>query len=141
MNKHRIMAVFTGGNRYPDIKGAVTFTPHLRGSMVSISVSGLPDGFHGFHLHSMGKCEKQDDFSSAGGHYNPSQAQHPNHAGDFPNLLSSGGIAQMEFYTDRFTPQEAAGKAVIIHEKPDDFSSQPAGNSGERIACAVVEEY
>lgn len=141
MNRYRIMAVFTGSDQYPDIKGAVMFTPHLQGSMVSISVSGLPNGFHGFHLHSIGKCDKQDDFSSAGEHYNPMQAQHPNHAGDFPPLLSNNGIAQMEFYTNRFTPQEAVGKAVIIHEKPDDFTSQPAGNSGIRIACAVVEKH
>lgn len=141
MYRNKIMGVFTGSNQYPGITGTVVFTPYLQGSRVSVHVSGLPNGFHGFHLHSVGKCDKNDGFKSAGGHYNPNKAEHPNHAGDFPPLLSSNGTAQMEFYTDRIKPWEAVGKSVIIHQNPDDFSSDPSGRSGERIACAAVANY
>ena len=83
-------------------------------------------------------CNRDDNFASAGTHYNPTNVSHPNHSGDFPPLLSCNGIAKMEFYTNRFTPQEAIGKTVIIHSNPDDFKTNPSGNSGERIACGIV---
>lgn len=138
--KDKIVAVLSGCENSL-IRGTVMFMPHLQGTWVTVEATGLPDGFHGFHLHSNVVCDKENCFDSAGGHYNPTNQQHPFHAGDFPPILSNNKIAQMSFYTDRFTPEEAVGKAVIIHENPDDFSSDPSGRSGSRIACGVVTKY
>ncbi len=120
------------------IAGSVSFRPYLSGAWVSAKISGLPDGFHGFHLHAGGVCDAHTGFASAMAHYNPTDSKHPQHAGDFPALLSSGGLAEMAFYTGRLTPDEAVGKAVIVHAAPDDFRTDPSGNSGDRIACGVV---
>lgn len=140
MIRSNITAIIKGSEKYPKIIGTVTFRPHMNGSWISANISGLPgNSFLGFHLHEEGVCDKQNDFQSAGGHYNPTDKKHPNHAGDFPVLLSNNGIAQLEFYTDRFTPQDAIGKSVVVHDDADDFRTDPAGRSGDRIACGVVK--
>ena len=72
-------------------------------------------------------------------HYNPQNTEHPNHAGDMPPLLGNQGYAYSVFYDKRFTIQEIIGRAVIIHEKPDDFTTQPSGNSGAKIGCGVIQ--
>ncbi len=64
---------------------------------------------------------------------------HGNHAGDFPVLFSNDGYAEMTFFTNRFKPWEVIGKSVIIHQNPDDYRSQPSGNSGKRLACGVIQ--
>ena len=74
-------------------------------------------------------------------HYNPNQCAHPYHAGDLPPLFGSNGYAFEAFLTDRFTVSEVIGRTVIIHSKPDDFSTQPSGNSGEKIACGEIRKY
>ncbi|OQB14029.1 MAG: Superoxide dismutase-like protein YojM precursor [Firmicutes bacterium ADurb.Bin193] len=142
MIRNRIIAFISGGKSYPDLKGTVTFRPMMNGTLVSASISGLPgsNGFHGFHLHEGGECDFEHNFESAKGHYNPENKKHPYHAGDFPPLLSAGGSAFSEFYTDRITPNDAVGKTVIIHSAPDDFRTDPSGNSGNRIACGVVRK-
>ncbi len=122
------------------IIGSVSFKKYLDGTWVTAKISGLPDGFFGFHLHEGSVCDESVGYASAGGHYNPQNTSHPYHAGDFPVLLSSNGLANMEFYTARITPEEAVGKTVIIHSNPDDFRTDPAGNSGERIACGIVRK-
>lgn len=139
MVRSSTLAIMKGSRKYPNIIGTVSFRPHMNGSWVSANIAGLPNGFLGFHLHEKGDCSKEDDFESAGKHYNPTDAEHPNHAGDFPVLLSNDGIAQSEFYTDRITPQEAVEKTVIVHSSPDDFRTDPAGRAGDRIACGVVK--
>lgn len=95
----------------------------------------------GFHIHQNGVCEvsnPDNPFESAGGHYNPTNQPHGNHAGDFPVLFSNNGYARMSFFTDKFTPEDVVRRSIIIHENPDDYRSQPAGESGERIACGVI---
>ena len=72
-------------------------------------------------------------------HYNPKDCPHPYHAGDMPPLFGNNGEAFMAFMTDRFTVEEIIGKTVIIHSNPDDFTTQPGGNSGEKIACGKIK--
>jgi Cu-Zn family superoxide dismutase len=77
-------------------------------------------------------------FLTAGEHYNPTNQPHGNHAGDFPVLFSNDGRAVMNFFTNKFTVGEIIGKSVVIHQNPDDYRTQPAGNSGKRLACGVI---
>ena len=71
-------------------------------------------------------------------HYNPGNKSHPQHAGDLPPLLSDAGEAWMSVYTSRFFPEDVIGKTVVIHDRPDDFHTQPSGDSGEKIACGKI---
>lgn len=143
-------AVLRGNDRFPEISGTVRFYPADKGTLVVAEVFRLPvmDGqnrmygpFHAFHLHEGGECGSgagENPFAESKGHFNPTGREHPFHAGDFPPLLSNGGYAYMSFYTGRFTPREAVGHAVIIHQNADDFHTQPSGNAGEKLACGVV---
>lgn len=145
----RAVAVMRGSPSYPAIRGTVRFLQLPGGVIVMAEIDGLPQtpaGFFGFHVH-MGNCNPgivppgpgQDPFPASGGHYNPGNMPHPRHAGDFPPLLAtSRGSARMNFVTDRFTLREIIGRAVIIHLQPDDLTTQPAGNSGPKIACGMV---
>ncbi|EDS76859.1 copper/zinc superoxide dismutase [Clostridium botulinum C str. Eklund] len=143
-----------GGPNNPNLKGIVYFYPVLGGTEVSVSIQGLPNykpatpttqpiGPFGFHIHSVGCCDIGDPnnpFTCASGHWNPDNQPHGNHAGDFPVLFSNHGICKMSFFTDRFNPKDIIGLSVIIHENPDDYRSQPSGNSGKRIACGLIEQ-
>lgn len=118
-------------------------------------VQGLPPGTHGIHLHAVGTCDETANppFSTAGGHFNPLNREHgldnPNgpHAGDLPNLVANNiGHGTLTVTTNRVTLGagatslfDADGSAVVIHEGPDDHMSNPAGNSGGRIACGVIQ--
>src|SRR5699024_910818 len=102
-----------------------------------------PIGPLGFHIHQYGLCQIQDPmdpYESAGGHWNPTDQPHGNHAGDFPVLFSNNGYARMSFFTDKFKPADIIGRSVIIHQNPEDYRTQPSGDSGSRIACGVIEE-
>lgn len=110
------------------------------GVLVTANISHLPESdtdIHGFHIHSGSGCE--DDFKNTSGHFNPENAPHPQHAGDMPPLFSSRGKAYSQFLTNRFKVCDIVGRTVIIHSSPDDFTSQPSGNSGEKIACGVIK--
>jgi superoxide dismutase, Cu-Zn family len=135
----------TAGNT---AKGTVTFTP--RGDKIAIAakISGLTPGQHGFHIHEKGDCSSPDGMS-AGGHFNPFGKPHANpavadhHAGDMPMLVAdAGGNATLDVVLDTMTIGSGAGdivgRAVIVHKDPDDFTTQPTGNSGARVACGVI---
>ena len=127
-------------------------TPH--GVLLKIEVRGLPAGEHAVHIHAVGKCEPPA-FTSAGGHFNPGGKKHGmeaaegQHAGDMPNLYMPGGG---ELAVDIANPMitlvkgqansvfDADGSAIVIHAGPDDYKTDPAGNSGDRIACGVITE-
>lgn len=137
-----------GSEEYPEIKGYAKFTPVRKGTLVTIAVNGLPrdnkkcaEHFFALHIHGGGSCtgNMTDPFANAGMHYNPDNCPHPAHAGDLPPLLSADGRAAMSFLTDGFTPSEIIGKTVIIHLRPDDFTTQPSGNSGAKIACGEIK--
>jgi superoxide dismutase, Cu-Zn family len=133
--------------------GTATFTPAQDAVRVILEVASLPPGRHGIHIHATGKCEPPD-FKSAGGHFNPHRKQHglqnPEgaHAGDLPNLVvGADGTAKATFTAKGATLGKgegsllgAEGTALVIHADPDDEKTDPAGSSGARIACGVIEK-
>lgn len=136
------VAILRGAAVYPDISGIVRIFETTEGVIVVANVKGLPaqadcGGVFGFHIHEGSSCGG-DEFAETLGHYNPTNCPHPYHAGDLPPLFSNGGAAWMAVWTDRFTLQEIIGRTVVIHLHPDDFVTQPSGNSGLKIACGVI---
>jgi Cu-Zn family superoxide dismutase len=128
--------------------GTVTFTRKGDGVLVHAVVSGLVPGSHGFHIHEKGDCSSGDGIS-AGGHFNPLGEPHAEpanphrHAGDMPMLVAdAAGRAMLDAELDVITvaggPADVVGRAVIVHKDPDDFKTQPTGNSGARVACGVI---
>lgn len=129
--------------------GSVTFTQNGDKVLVSGMVSGLkPNAEHGFHLHEKGDCSSGDGMS-AGGHFNPGAQPHGNHAGmthhagDLPSLKAdASGVARFSFESAGIAVGSGAaniiGRGLIVHRDPDDYTTQPTGNSGPRLACAVV---
>lgn len=130
-------------------QGTVTFSQHGDEVMVKAEVTGLPpNSVHGFHVHEKGDCSSPDAMS-AGGHFNPAGKPHgsistpDHHAGDMPNLTAdANGRAQAMFRLTGVTvapgPNSVVGRAVVVHTAPDDYKTQPTGNSGGRIACGVI---
>ena len=130
--------------------GAATLTVTPSGVLISLDLTAVPPGEHGFHVHTTGKCEPPD-FKSAGPHFNPDQTKHgfmtPEgpHAGDLPNLhVPADGKLQVEVLEPNVTWSgeapllDADGSALVIHAGADDYKTDPAGNSGNRIACGVI---
>lgn len=143
--RHIAMDAFArlrGGDAAPNLSGVVRFYGRRDGVLVEADISGLPPsetGFYGFHIHEGTGCGGEN-FSDTGGHFNPGNTLHPNHAGDLPPLLGNLGRAYMLVLTDRFRVPDILGKTVVIHGDPDDFHTQPAGNSGRKIACGVIRQ-
>ncbi len=136
-------ALISGNENYGDIYGKVYLIQRKDGVLVTADITGLPtDGVFGFHIHEGETCtgNMTDPFADTKGHYNPTGQLHPFHTGDMPPLFEAGdGRAYLSFITDRFNLADVVEKTVIIHSKPDDFTTQPSGNSGEKIACGVIK--
>ncbi|NLT64781.1 MAG: superoxide dismutase family protein [Clostridiales bacterium] len=141
------VAIVSGSDKYPDLHGLISFCQTDMGVIVTSEVWGLPDPeencvkpVFAMHIHSGTSCtgNAEDPFADAGQHYNPGGCEHPSHAGDLPPLFSNNGMAWSSVLTNRFTVQSVLGKTVIIHRQPDDFTTQPSGNSGAKIACGVI---
>lgn len=142
-------AVLRGGDGVEH--GTAKVAETAEGLHVWINVTGIPAGEHGAHIHMTGTCTAPD-FASAGGHWNPTAHQHglnnPQgmHMGDMPNLtVGSDGTGTLDYVIKGGTLVSGAnplldadGAAVVIHAKPDDLKSDPAGNAGGRIACGVL---
>ncbi|MDQ8184097.1 superoxide dismutase family protein [Pelagicoccus sp. SDUM812002] len=135
----------TEGNK---VSGTVTFIEDRDGVRVVADLIGLPSGMHGFHIHENGDCSAPDA-SSAGGHFNPTNAKHAGpdsrvrHVGDLGNIeATSAGQAQRDTVDSVLTfegPNSIIGKGVIVHAGKDDLTSQPSGAAGARLACGVIE--
>lgn len=141
-NNLKAIALIRGGNSAPEIMGMVKFYQKRSYVLVVADISGLPHsdaGFFGFHIHEGANCGGMD-FSNTKGHYNPNNTPHPMHAGDLPPLILCGTNAHLSFSTDRFNVSDIIGRTVVIHNMPDDFTSQPSGNSGEKIACGIIKK-
>ena len=136
------------GARY----GTLTLEPTAAGVRISGALTSVPPGTHGLHFHQVGRCDAPD-FATAGAHVNPGGAQHGlanqrgPHAGDLPNVAAN---AAGQMVVDIATPRvalssegpiavfDADGTALVLHADRDDQRTDPAGNSGERIACGVI---
>lgn len=132
-----------GSDKYPKLEGMVFFHRFREGTVVVADIVGLPateSNIFGFHIHEGSACieNETDSFADTGGHFNPYEKEHPMHAGDMPVLFANKGRAWSAFYTERFLPGEVATKTVVIHDMPDDFRTNPAGASGEKIACGKI---
>lgn len=133
------LALLHGNADYPNLNGVAKFyTGSGRGTYLQVEVWGLPDtdSFFGMHIHEYGDCSLP--FQKTGSHYNPGQMLHPFHAGDLPPLLGNHGYAYACCYTDRFQAADVIGRSLVIHANRDDLTTQPAGDSGEKIACGVI---
>lgn len=132
--------------------GTAVLTPATEGVQVVLSVNRLPAGTHGVHLHMTGQCDPPD-FTTAGGHFNPTGRQHgfenPNgaHAGDLPNMTvdangrgSLSGVARGVTLdgSGANSLRKPGGTALVVHASADDYRTDPSGNSGARIACGVI---
>ncbi len=146
----KAFAVIKGNEAGLGIRGLVKFYESSLGVLVSSEITGLPDGeglcgnpVFGFHIHEGESCtgNLDDPFFNTGAHYNPSSCPHPYHAGDMPPLFSANGNAVSVFLSNRFTINEIIGKTVVIHSHPDDFTTQPAGNAKDKIACGVIIKF
>ena len=130
-------------------RGTVRFMQHGNSVRVSGELTGLkPGAEHGFHVHEKGDCSSGDGMS-AGGHFNPAAKPHGQHAhgehhvGDLPSLKAdANGVARFSFESGSIAigsgMNDVVGKGLIVHRDPDDFKTQPTGNAGPRLACAVI---
>jgi len=141
------MAKLSGSSDFPDINGIVYLYQTKKGVILAARVTGLPNepgpcnsNVFGFHIHEGTACtgNAEDPFANTGMHYNPGNCDHPHHAGDLPPLFGNNGFALMSVLTNRFTVAEVIGRTVVLHRSPDDFTTQPAGKSGPKIACGII---
>ncbi len=129
------------------VEGTVTFTKVANGVRVEAHIHGLAAGNHGFHIHEFGDCSSPEGMST-GGHFNPEKADHAGpkthkrHIGDLGNIeADNSGHAKYDMVDDQLRfdgPTSIIGRGLIIHEKADDFKTQPTGNAGGRVSCGVI---
>jgi Cu-Zn family superoxide dismutase len=129
------------------VQGMVSFSKERDGMHIEASIQGLSPGPHGFHIHEYGDCSSPDA-NSAGGHFNPGNMPHgsptmeKHHAGDLGNIQAdASGNAKLTLVVPQLSfegPNSVLGRGMIVHGQADDFTTQPTGNSGARVACGVI---
>ncbi len=143
------VAKLQGSSKHPKLQATIEFFQIKEGVLVSAYVSGLPVNndvckkpIFAMHIHNGSSCSgnETDSFANAMTHYNPNNCPHPYHAGDMPPIFGVNGSGFLMFLTDRFSAEEIIGKTIIIHSNPDDFTTQPSGNSGEKMACGIIKK-
>lgn len=128
--------------------GTVTFVQKGDKVVLDAKVAGLTPGAHGFHIHEKGDCSSGDGMS-AGGHFNPRGKPHAmpstsdRHAGDMPMLVADAAgnatlVVELDVMTIGSGDTDIVGRGLVVHKDPDDFKTQPTGNSGARVACGVI---
>lgn len=144
-----------------EVVGHAELRETAEGVEVLIKVQGLSPGLHGFHIHTNGNCAPGPDaatgqtvpFGAAGGHFDPGQSQRHGHPGSPPNVAHAGELPNLEVGADgqgslRYLNRNVSlsgpansvlGRSLVVHERPDDYMSNPAGNSGPRLLCGVIE--
>ncbi len=128
-------ALIKGGKLYPKIDGIITFKETKNGILVTAKINGLPqskdkcnNNFFGFHIHEGSSCtgNLSDEFADAKSHLNYTNCPHPFHIGDLPPLIENNGYAYMSVLINKFKIKDILGKVIIIHDSPDDFTTQPS---------------
>ena len=133
--------------------GTAKVTDTANGLLIELNAESIRPGVHGLHIHAVGKCDPPD-FKSAGGHFNPTSEKHGilnkdgKHAGDLPNLwVDQDGLLRVDLFSTEVSLSEVKtaildddGGALVLHEKRDDYTSDPAGNAGARIVCGVIKK-
>ena len=141
-------AIIKGGKKYPKISGTVYFKETNLGVIVTVKINNLPqsnekckDRFFGFHIHEGISCtgNNEDEFANTKSHLNLNNCPHPFHIGDLPPLIENNGYAYTSVLINKFKLKDIIGKTVVIHDMPDDFFTQPSGNSGKKIACGIIK--
>lgn len=141
-------------NAQGDPTGSGTLTETPNGVLISLDLRGLPTGWHAFHIHEKGVCNAADGFASAGGHYNPTGKKHGYlvlggiHAGDMPNqYVALDGRLRSDVINPNVTLTSRTGTlfgkdgtSIILHDRPDDYISQPSGEAGQRIVCGIIKQ-
>ena len=127
----------------PGVQGWVRFWPVRGGVLAEVSLSGLPGeerSIHGLHIHAGESCTgtSKEPLKNTGGHYDTGGRAHPFHSGDMPPVFAWRGQAWAAVFLGGLTLRELLGHTVVLHALPDDLKSQPAGASGEKIACGVI---
>jgi len=134
------------------VVGSAVFLQEDDGVRILLDLKGVESGVKGVHIHEVGRCEAPT-FASAGAHFNPKNAEHGTenprgpHAGDLPNItVNPAGQGHLEFTNSRVSLKpgpdsllDGRNTSIVVHEGPDDLRTDPAGNSGRRIACGVIE--
>lgn len=139
----KAIAYIEGNSSNPKLHGQICFCKTLNdGVIITAEIFGLPDKdtsshFYGMHIHQFGNCD--NNFANTGTHFTLDNTRHPMHAGDLPPLLSNEGYSWISFFDKRFSLEDILGKSIVIHSIRDDFTSQPAGDSGVKIGCGVIE--
>jgi superoxide dismutase, Cu-Zn family len=141
-------------NREGQTIGRARLTDTPNGVLITVTLERAPAGEHAFHIHDTGRCDAPA-FESAGGHFNPTQARHGfldakgPHRGDLPNIhVPSSGQLAFEYVADGVTLSAGTaslldqdGSALVMHAKPDDYRTDPAGAAGDRVGCAVIQKH
>jgi Cu-Zn family superoxide dismutase len=150
-SKARAIAKLIGTDGQP--AGSVTFTATSHGVLMVFDLKGLTPGVHGIHIHTSGNCDPKVAFSSAGPHFSDDArkmhgylAEHGMHTGDLPNQFAAAdGTLHATAISNAFSLGNGKksifdrdGASIVVHAKGDDYVSQPAGNSGDRVACGVI---
>lgn len=139
MFSNHAKAYIKGGTKYPNINGTISFKETKDGVLVTSKINGLPQSknnctgrFFGFHIHEGSSCTGtiSDEFANAKSHLNTTNCPHPFHIGDLPPLIENNGYAYMSVLIDKFKIKDILGKVIIIHDMPDDFTSQPSRKLG-----------
>lgn len=142
-------AIIKGGKKYPKVNGIVTFRETKNGVILTAKVNNLPQSkdkctgrFFGFHIHEGNSCSgnSNDEFANSKSHLNSTNCPHPFHIGDLPPLVENNGYCYMRVLINKFKIKDILGKTIIIHDSTDDFTSQPSGNSGNKIACGIIKK-
>ncbi|BAU62769.1 putative superoxide dismutase [Stanieria sp. NIES-3757] len=145
-----IQTIISGTSQSPSTTGTVVLTETAEGLRITGTIANLTPGEHGFHVHEYGSCG--NDADDAGGHFNPAGVPHGHllssgfenaHGGDLGNIYAAeDGIAKFDQVYPGLTLADSSysvmGRSLVVHANPDDFATQPTGNSGARIGCGVI---
>lgn len=139
MNNNPLAYALIHGQK--NITGTIAFYNYNKNTIMFYQIENLPlandcqGGIFAFHIHEGNNCNDPKT------HYNPNDCEHPFHLGDLPPLFARNGKAWGILMIDKFSTEEIIGKTIVIHEKADDFKTQPSGDSGERLACGEIKEF